>query len=216
MLAVGLQEARPPFFLQSSSALKLREGRRIHVFVVQKRSMECKTPFCRITKKNYNNNVFNYLVSRCALSSQKRVVLIAFCPVTKKKPNQKYSVNWTHVVLCDPWKKYRQQVLGLTLHLHLLLGSSSNKSRQESNSCWRTELCTAVNSALRKNANKRMFKDCAMRSLERYWSIVIALATIIALNSHHVLDQSELKLSSSHVTYELGMKFLRNWPQQLT
>ena len=136
-------------------------------------------------------------------------MLIAFCPVTKKKPNQKYSVNWTHVVLCDPWKKYRQQVLGLTLHLHLLLGSSSNKSRQESNSCWRTELCTAVNSALRKNANKRMFKDCAMRSLERYWSIVIALATITALNSHHVLDQSELKLSSSHVT-------LRAWNEVST
>ena len=57
MLAAGLQEAHPPFFLQSSSALKLREGSRIHVFVVQKRSMECKTPFCRITKKNYN--VFN-------------------------------------------------------------------------------------------------------------------------------------------------------------
>lgn len=34
------------------------------------------------------------------------------------------------------------------LNLHLLSGSSCNKRRHESNSCWRTEQWTAVNSAL--------------------------------------------------------------------
>ena len=59
MLAVGLQEAHPPFFLQSSSVTKLKAGSCIHEFIVQKKSMECKTPFCRITRKNYNDNIFN-------------------------------------------------------------------------------------------------------------------------------------------------------------
>lgn len=125
----------------------------------------------RTTTTIYSNNW-----SHVVLFPRKNALCYSlFVQLQKNKRNQKYSVNSTNVVLYDPWKKYRQHVLGLKLHLHLLLGSSSNKRRQESNSCWRTELCTAVNSALRKNANKRMFKDFAMRSLERYWSIVIAL-----------------------------------------
>ena len=51
MLAVGLQQAHPPFFLQSSSVSKLKDGSRMHVFIVQKRSMECKTPFLLDYKK---------------------------------------------------------------------------------------------------------------------------------------------------------------------
>ena len=51
MLAVGLQEADPPFFLQSSSVTKLKDGSCIHEFIVQKRSMECKRLFVGLQER---------------------------------------------------------------------------------------------------------------------------------------------------------------------
>ena len=54
-----LQEAHPPFFLQSSSVLKLKDGSCMHVFIVQKEVDGMQNAFLLDYKKNNIDNIFN-------------------------------------------------------------------------------------------------------------------------------------------------------------